>query len=308
MNAGKLLVVVAVLGLAVSAYAAAPATQAAPAAPAGDNQLFGGVGYNFWTDYAWRGVNMTKAIGGHRGTGANQMLYNVGMNVQDLGKVGVSLEQVYFNRFDNTDASLAFQNVNLYLTREFEGVAGKFTFGYGNHQWTNAKGHFTPDGSRINGNIDSQEFYVTYAWGDGDMWKCLTGNETGNIFNPSVTYLVDTENADNGQLAILNLNHPFNMADFDSQLTGVSLVPTFNLTVDNRYYGPYFDNLVGDKPDGKVTKIAYMDYGLKAIADMTGWLGITTGKLNLTAGVGYINGVELTDAKWYGTAGVAYNF
>jgi hypothetical protein len=311
MNAGKLWVVVAVLGLAVSAFAAdsaAPAAKVAPTATTGDNQLFGGVGYMFWTDYGWRGVNMTKALGGHRGTGASQMLYNLGMNVQDVGKVGVSLEQVYFNRFDDTDASLAFTNWNAYLTREFEGIAGKWTFGYGNHNWENAKGHVTSDGSVINGNTDSQEFYVTYGFGDGDLWKCITGNETGNIFNPSLTYLIDTENADNGQLAILNLNHPFNLAEVDAELTGISLVPTFSLTVDHRYYGPYFDNLIGDKPEDQVTKIAYMDYGVKAIADMTSWLGVTTGKVSLQSGVGYVDGVELTDGKWYGNVGISYNF
>jgi hypothetical protein len=327
MNAGKLWVVVAVLGLTVSAIAATPTAPAAPAAPTapaatmpassttptkpvstvGEGEIFGGVGYTFWTDYGWRGVNMTKALGGHRGTGASDMIYNLGTNIKDVGKVGVSFEQVYFNRYDDTDASLAFQNINVYITRQFDGIAGKFTFGYGNHQWTNAKGHVTSEGV-VNGNIDSQEFYVTYGWDDGDMWKAITGNETGNIFNPSVTYLIDTENADNGQLAILNVNHPFNMGEVDSQLSNLSIIPTFSLTVDNRYYGPYFNNLLGDKPEGKVTKIGYMDYGMKAVADLTGPLGITTGKLTLQSGVGYIDGVELSDGKWYGNAGVAYNF
>jgi len=297
MSTGKLLVVVAVLGLAVSAFAA---EQAAPV-PA-DNQVFGGVGYTFWTDYGWRGVNMTKFLGGHRGTGAHQMLYNLGMNVQDVGKIGVSVEQVYFSRFDNTGSSLALTNINVYLTREFEGIAGSWTFGYGNHLWENLRSAYP------NGDPRSQEIYVTYAMPDAALWEMLTGNETGNILNPSFTYLMDYDNADNGQLAILNLNHPFNMADVDPEMTGFTLVPTFSLYYDHRYYGPYFNELTGTSDYCKTNKIAYMDYGLKGIVDLTETVGLTTGKLSLTSGVGYVDGVEFGDGKWYGNIGMAYNF
>jgi hypothetical protein len=55
-------------------------------------------------------------------------------------------------------------------------------------------------------------------------------------------------------------------------------------------------------------KIGYMDYGLKAAMDMTSIAGLTTGRLNLTGGAGYLDGVELNDAKWYGNVGLAYNF
>jgi hypothetical protein len=303
MNAGKLLVVVAVMALAVSTFAAAPVSGAKPVAPAAaENEMFGGIGYTFWSDYGWRGLNMTKAIGGHRGKGANQMIYNLGMNVQDLGKVGVSLEQVYFNSFDCTDASLAFTNWNVYITREIDGISGKWTLGYGNHVWENLRNAYS------NGDARSQEFYLTYAWGDACLWQTITGQETGNVLNPSLTYLVDTDNADGGSVAILALNHPFNLADVDPELTGLTLIPTFSVTYDHRYYSSYINSLTGTKDLHDTNKIAYMDYGLKAIADLTSTVGLTSGKLSLTGGVGYTDGVELSDGKWYGNTGLAYNF
>jgi hypothetical protein len=307
MNAGKLWIVVAILGLAVSAIAATDApvatkTSVAPATPAGDNQLFGGVGYNFWTDYMWRGLNMTEIQGGHRGAGANQALYNLGMNVKDLGKVGVSLEQVYFNRFDNTNASLAFTNWNAYIGNDLPDLDSRWTVGYGNHTWNLLKTAYP------NGSSTSQEMYVTYGWDDAAMWKCITGNDMGNIFNPSVTYIVDIDNTGGGSLAVLNVNHPISLAEVDSELAGVSVIPTFSLTYDHRYYADYLNAFTGETNYSDTNKIAYMDYGVKAVADLTGMFGITTGKLNLNSGVGYINGVELTDAKWYGTMGVSYNF
>jgi hypothetical protein len=297
MNAGKFLVVVAVLGLAVSALAA---EQAAPV-PA-ESPVFGGVGYTFWTDYGWRGVNATQAMGGHRGAGASQLLYNIGMNVQDVGKVGVSLEQVYFDRFDNTSASLALTNWNVYITREVEGIAGKWTLGYGNNYWNNSKAAFP------NGTPRSQEMYLTYAWPDAGLWQMVTGNETGNILNPSLTYVVDYESANGGSLAILDLNHPFNLADSDPELTGFTIVPTFKLYYDHRYYGDYFNSLTGTNNYKEVTQIAYMDYGLKGIIDLTELFGLTTGKLNISSGVGYVDGVEFGDGKWYANVGMAYNF
>jgi hypothetical protein len=297
MNALKLLVVVAVLGLSVSAFAA----EKAATTPA-ESPVFGGVGYTFWTDYGWRGVNMTQAMGGHRGTGASQMVYNLGMNVPDIGKVGVSLEQVYFNRFDNTDASLALTNINVYVTREIEGIDGKWTLGYGNNYWNNATAAFPAGDPR------SQEMYLTYAWSDAGLWQALTGNETGNILNPALTYIVDYESAAGGQVAILSLNHPFNLADSNPELTGFTIVPTFKLYYDNRYYGHYLNSLTGTDNYREVSQIAYMDYGVKGIVDLTELFGLTTGKLNLTSGVGYVDGVEFSDGKWYGNVGMAYNF
>ena len=302
MKAGKLWVVVAVLGLAASAFAAEPA------APAGvQDDVFGGVGYTLWSDYMWRGLNMSGAIGNNVGKGAHQMIYTVGMNVADLGKVGVSAEQVYLSAWDGTDASLALTNINVFLMREFEGMSGQWTFGYGNHLWENLH-KFTGKDAR------SQEFYATYAWSDACMWQALTGRETGDVLNPSVTYLVDTDKADGGSLIILGLSHPIDMAQMDPSMAGITVVPTMQLVVDHRYYASYVNSVFGASyfDEGAdycdTTKIGYMDYGIKAMADMTGMLGLTRGKLSLTAGVGYIDGVELPDAKWYGTAGLAYNF
>lgn len=298
MKAGKVLVVVTLLGMSAVAFGAG---QAAPAS----GEMFGGVGYTYWTDYMWRGMNMTQLIGNNKGGGANQMIYTLGTDVADLGKVGVSVEQVYFNKWDGTDASLAFTNMNLFLTRDFEGMDGKWTFGYANNFWENLR-KFTGKDAR------SQEFYATYAFSDACLWQAITGKETGNVLNPALTYLVDTDKADGGSLLLVGLNHPVNMAEVDPSMAGISLVPTFLMVVDHRYYASYAESVFGsdylDAEGSDTTKIAYMDYGLKAMADMTEMVGLTAGKLGLSVGVGYINGVELPDAKWYGTAGISYNF
>lgn len=292
MKAGKLLVIVAVLGMSVSAFGA-------------DGDVFGGVGYTHWTDYMWRGMNMTALIGNNKGAGADQMIYTAGMEMADLGKLGVSVEQVYFNRWDYTDASLAFTNMNVFMKHAIDGTDSSVTVGYGNHFWENLR-KFTGKDAR------SQEFYATYAFSDACFWQSLTGKESGNVLNPSVTYLVDTDKADGGSLIMLGLNHPMNMADMDPSLAGLTMTPTFQMVVDHRYYASYAESIFGanylDEEYKDTTKIAYMDYGVKAAADLTSALGLTNGKLTISAGVGYIDGVELPDAKWYGTAGVAYNF
>jgi hypothetical protein len=293
MKAGKLLVVVAVLGMSISAFGAG---EAAPAS----GEMFGGVGYTYWTDYMWRGMNMTQLIGNNKGAGANQMIYTVGVDVADLGKVGVSVEQVYFNRWDGTSASLAFTNMNVFLKHAIDGSDSSVTVGYGNHFWENLR-NFTGKDAR------SQEFYATYAFSDACLWQGLTGKETGNVLNPSLTYLVDTDKADGGSLFLLGLSHPMNMADVDPSMAGITVVPTFLMVVDNRYYSSYIESVLGVENDD-TTKIAYMDYGVKAMADMTEMAGLTDGKLGLSIGVGYLDGVELPDAKWYGTAGISYNF
>ncbi|HSV27367.1 MAG TPA: hypothetical protein VLH60_05690 [Sedimentisphaerales bacterium] len=288
MKTGKLLVIVAVLSMSVSAFAA-------------DAGLFGGAGYTFWTDYMWRGINMTQLIGNNKGGGANQMVYKAGVDVADLGKVGVSLEQVYFCRWDDTGASLAFTNMNVFIKGQIDGVEGEWTVGYGSHVWRNLL-------QRDGRNARSEEFYGTYSFSDACLWQGLTGQQTGNILNPSVTYLVDTNKADGGGLLILNLSHPMDMAQVDPAMTGITIAPTFTMAIDHRYYGSYLSNVFGAEDIRDTTKIGYMDYGVRAMADLTDMVGLTAGRLGLTAGIGYLDGVVLSDAKWYGTAGLAYNF
>ena len=69
-------------------------------------------GYTYMTDYIWHGINLTKQLGGNEGSGANVGNVGVGLDLADIGPeyqgtVWVTGQQVWFNKYDDTDAHLA---------------------------------------------------------------------------------------------------------------------------------------------------------------------------------------------------------
>ena len=269
----------------------------------------GTVSYRFMSDYMWRGLNMTDVWGGSKGRGAQELTYGLTLDladvgVDDVGTVGVTLTEAYFSSFAGTDASKAFTDFDITLTRACPWTGGTWTIGYSNYKWAN---------SPFAGKERSQEVSAAYSFKDGKILEMLTGNDMGdNVLNPVIQYVLDYDSADGGGLLILGLSHPFDGAQIAPEIAGVTLTPALTLVYDNRYYGSYLDSLTGAKPNpvspGDHQKMAYLEYALNAGVDLTETLGLTCGKLNLTTGLAYLDGVVITDGKWYGHVGVSYNW
>jgi hypothetical protein len=263
----------------------------------------GTVGYTFLTDYMWRGLNMTSFLADGTGKGAHQMTYGLSLDladvgVDDVGTLGLTLTEAYFNSYAGTGRSRAFSDWGLTLSRACPWTGGNWQLGYSNYRWIGAPGHDR-----------SQEMSLAYAFADGAMWEALTGTDMGeNVLNPVITYVIDWDMADNGGLLILGLSHPMDAGTLMEGCEGVTLTPMLTAVFDERYYGRYLDNLAGTTGTGRHDKMAYFEYGLKAAADITEMLGLTCGNLGFTTGLAYLDGVELADAKWYAHVGVAYNW
>ncbi|MDO8303336.1 MAG: hypothetical protein Q7T18_08845 [Sedimentisphaerales bacterium] len=314
MKVSKSLLVVCLVGLTVGTAMAAE--QAATTAPQKSESLAcpikGMVGYTFMSDYVWRSLNLTKALGGHSGKGANVANYGLGLDLADVsedmaGMVWVKFDQVYFNSYAGTDASLAKTDFAASYTLACPVMDGDWTLEYRNIS-------FNEVGILRGADADTQEMSAQFAWNDGNWWKSVTGEDMGKrILNPTITYIYDYELAQGG-LLLVGLSHPFDLAGISPDLDGLTLTPAPTLVVDNRYYGgmanslgtPLFNT---NENVHKTTKIAYTQFNLDLGVNLSKMMGVTSGKLMANAGIGYVSSVEsFLEDTLYSYAGISYKW
>jgi hypothetical protein len=314
MKVSKSLLVLCVVGLVVSAAMAAD-PEAPISQPLKSESLTapvkGMVGYTFMSDYIWHGIDLTKVLGGHEGTGSSVANYGLGVDLADLdpdmvGVVWGTFQQVYFNRYDGTDASLAKTDWAVSYALPCPVLDGTWTFEYRNINFNRVAALRHVD-------ADTQEASVQFAWNDGEWWKCMTGEDMGKkVLNPTLKYMYDYDEA-NGGLLSLGLSHPFDLAQLSPDLDGLTLTPSPLLVVDNRYYGGLAEGLDGTTFEtdnvSKTTKVAYTQLNLDLGANLSKMMGITCGKLMANAGIGYVNSVEsFLDDTLYSYVGISFNW
>lgn len=273
----KLLVLVGVVAVVLSG--AAFGEETAVAAPAVEScPIDVSVGYEFATDYVWRGLNMSKILGGHKGKGTHEMTYSLSTSTE-VGRLGVTAKQAYYNSYSGTDASLAMTDITISLTRPAEFVDGNLTLAWTNRKWEN---------SPVTGQTRSEEVSATLA--------------LKAALNPTVTYVLDYDAADNGQLFVVGISHPIALVDVSPDLVGIKLTPSATLIVDHRYYGPYLNNLTGATTNNTTTKSSVILWGLDASTKLCE-------NVSFNAGVVYVNGVKkVIEDMFYGYAGLKFTF
>jgi len=93
---------------------------------------------------------------------------------------------------------------------------------------------------------------------------------------------------------LFGLDHPFDLAEvFGPDMTGLSLTPSWQIAMDNRYYNRYLNNLTGEEViDKGSTKVAYMEYGVNLGADISKMASMKSGKLTVNGGISFVDGVQ----------------
>ena len=288
MKVVKSLVVVGIIAVAASFAMAESIT----------SPIKGKVGYSYMSDYMWRGLNMTKILGNNKGQGAQEMTYGAGLNLADLspdysGELWVTYQQAYWDAYDYTDAHQAKDDISISYTNAAPLIDADWTVEYRYYRWNAAK--------RLNKiafddmNLDTQEITLALSINDGCFWKGMTGSDMGKkVLDPTFKYIYDYELADNGGVLLFGLDHPFDLAEvFGPDMTGLSLTPSWQIAMDNRYYNRYLNNLTGEEViDKGSTKVAYMEYGVNLGADISKMASMKSGKLTVNGGISFVDGVQ----------------
>jgi len=313
MKGQKKWLVVAVAALCVLA-SCTYARQSGAAGLGDTNSLKGYVHYRYLTDYLFRGLNISKMVGGHTGRGVHELIYGVSIDaaefgIENLGRVGVEVEQTFQTAFAETNANALRTSIAVNLVRPCQLLDGMWKFEYRNYKFSNVPQALEAGQER------TQEVTAALSFKDGELIQALTGQDLGDdVLNPVIMAVYDWEMADKGGIFLLGLSHPFDMTEVSSEMAGLTVTPSWCAVVDNHGYGPLTSSLTGVKGAAESTvKLAYMEWGLHGNLDLTELTGLQAGRVSLASGISYVQAIEkifpgVLHDELYGYVGLNYDF
>lgn len=240
----------------------APVERAA-IAPAASPFSFG-LEYSVYSDYIFRGINLSEYPGEGREKPNHQLSVDVAIDLgllvdREAGSLGELSFNTWFEWFaaqEKIDPVHGGQNLqevdySIAWSYDIEPIASTLTLGYVFFSLPNASA------------ANTQEWTVALAHNDAWMWKWLWPDNEDGILNPSVFYAMDVVAAQGGSWIELGINHEFQIAE------NLTLTPGVIVAIDHRYLGP----ILGTGRGGS-TRLAYVQYGLNAGYDLSAALSL----------------------------------
>ncbi len=217
------------------------------------------IAYYLYSDYVFRGVNLSEYAGEGREKPNHQVTTALGVDIgvlfgQEAGTCGIFTFETFFEWFaaqkklDPVNGGHNLQEVDYLLSWSYdvEPIASTFTLGYTFYAYPNAKA------------INTQEWWVGLDHNDAWMWKWLWPDNNDGVLNPSLTWAMDVDAAPGGSWIELGVSHEFQVSE------RCTLSPVMTLAIDHRYLDP----ILGTGQTGS-TRFAYVQYGLETSYDLT---------------------------------------
>lgn len=200
--------------------------------------------YYFWSDYIFRGVNMTEYAGEGREKPSNQM--DVGgeykfTKVFGLGGKFFASWAVADNAMWGNDRNIQELRYSPYVFADIEQIYSRVMIGVNFFNYPNA-----PSGKN-----DDMEWYVQVCHNDAWMWKALWPDNKKGVLNPFLFVAQNVDEAEGGMAALLGISHPFDVP----YIKYLTWTPQLSIAADHRLIG----KLVADKP---TTKMLFINYGM----------------------------------------------
>ncbi|MBN2447294.1 MAG: hypothetical protein JXO22_11235 [Phycisphaerae bacterium] len=243
------------------------ADETAPAADARTDSLLDSfsfdITYYLYSDYVFRGMNFSE-YATERGEALNhQMTTTLGVDCAQLfggeeGKWGTfafdTFWEWYEDQRDLDPASPnALQEVDWTFSYSYEvaPIATTATAGLSLYTFPSTNGATT------------EEWFVSLEHNDAWMWKWLFPENEDGVFNPSILYAQDIDEAAGGAWIEFGLSHDFVLFE------DLTLTPLITFAFDRRYIG----RTLGD-PELEDVGLAYTQYGLEVGYDVSSGLKI----------------------------------
>lgn len=222
-----------------------------------------GVTYSLYSDYVWRGINLSE----YGGEGRERLNHQVDVALdvdlgllfgQDAGTCGTLTVGGWFEWFagqkklDPEKGGQNLQEVDYYLTWAYdvEAIATTVSLGYIFYTFPNAT------------DINTQEWLIGFEHNDAWMWKGLWPENEDGVLNPSFTLYHDVDASGGSAFWMeFGLSHEFEIAP------SLTLTPSWTLGIDSNMY-----HYVGGDPHGNTTRLANMLWGVDLTYDLSGVL------------------------------------
>ncbi len=264
------------------------------------------ISYALYSDYVWRGINLSEYRGEGREKPNHQLDVSVGVDLgllfdREAGSLGTFKVGTWFEWYgdqkklnpDGGGQNLQEVDYNLTWSYDIESIATTFSLGYIFYTFPNAK------------QANTQEWWFSLAHNDAWLWKGLWPDNEAGVLNPSFGFYQDVAlGAGSSMFMTFGLNHPFEVApDF-------TITPSWTLCIDHgftHYFGGVRDHS---------TRIAGMLWGLDMTYDLTealripdGWGSVSlSGFLYFCDAVGNMEDNGVIQDEFYGGMSIGWSF
>ena len=231
-----------------------------------------GLTYSLYSDYVFRGINLSEYPGEGREKPNHQLSVDLGLDLASLwggtpGSLGELTFSTWFEWYAdqeklNPDAggnNLQEVDYTIGWSYDVDSLASTLGVAFVFYTFPNAKP------------LNTQELNFTLDHNDAWMWHWLWPENEDGVLNPSVLYAIDIDATHNGGWIELGFSHEFSMADY------LALTPSVTVAIDHGYLDPILGT---DR--GPSTRFAYVQYGLNLDYDLTGACSLSSDYGSLT--------------------------
>jgi hypothetical protein len=267
------------------------------------------VDYSLVSDYIWRGQNFSEWDGEGREALNHQAAFTVSLDTSEaLGmKLGTFSANVWMEFYadQNNARRVGAADTNQDCTLQEVDYTIDWAYDVTDFLTVNAGwiGYHFPQSE--GDDRMTNEWYVGLSADDSELWK-MCGIDFS--LNPTLTYYIDVDNADEGQWIIAGLSHDFVMAEMGMQDTPVlkdtTITPSVQFHFDHRYLNT-----------NRTTKLSSINYQLDMSVDLSSALDIPAewGGVSIGGFLAYSQAIDDGDAagisdEFYGGMNVGWEW
>lgn len=235
------------------------ASEPAAVAASNDLPLSFDVSYAIYSDYVFRGVNLSEYAGEGREKPNHQVDFSMTTDLGQLfgvdsGTCGSFTFGAWFEWFaaqkklNPIGGGHNLQEVDYYLSWSYdiESIATGLSIGYTFYTYPNAKV------------INTNEWTITLEHNDAWLWQSLWPDNEDGVLNPTLMMAQDLDIGGGDAFWFeFGLSHEFQVC------SNVTMTPSWTLGIDHNYYGNF-----GLDTDKNTTRFANMLWGLDITYDL----------------------------------------
>ncbi len=228
--------------------------------------------YSLYSDYVWRGINLSEYAGEGREKPNHQLDVSAEIDIgllfgNEAGLCGTFTMGTWFEwygaqkQLDPVSGGQNLQEIDYYLTwaYDIEPIATKFSLGYIFYTFANAKV------------ANTQEWWFGLEHNDAWMWKGLWPDNEDGVLNPSFALYHDVGvGAGSSVWMEIGLSHEFDLCP------NLTMTPSWTLGIDHGFHH-YFAGA-----NQHSTRLANMLWGLDMTYDVTELLHMPAGSVALS--------------------------
>ena len=218
-----------------------------------------GLTYSLYSDYVFRGINLSEYPGEGREKPNHQLSVDLGLDLASLwggapGSLGWLTFTTWFEWYADQEIlnpaaggnNLQEVDYTIGWSYDVDSITSTVGIAFVFYTFPHAKP------------VNTQELDFSLDHNDAWMWNWLWPDNEDGVLNPSILYAIDLDATHNGGWIELGFSHEWSLTDY------LALTPSVTVAIDHGYLDPILGT-----GRGPSTRLAYVQYGMNLDYDLT---------------------------------------